>query len=93
VNVIERNYEKDLLSVSGHAPKLEQVFLDLILNARNAMTRSNTLEVVTTESNIDLAYISFCGTDIAPNHFAKVYNSFYHQTNWYQRTDLTHSLN
>ncbi|NOT61391.1 MAG: PAS domain S-box protein [Acidobacteria bacterium] len=76
--VVERNYEKDLPLISGHAPKLQQVFMNLIINARDAMPQGGTLEI-TTESDIDSVYVSFrdTGNGIAPEHLAKIYDPFF----------------
>ena len=42
-----RNLQTDLPLVSGDAPQLEQAFLNLILNAAEAMTEGGTLTVIT----------------------------------------------
>jgi two-component system, NtrC family, sensor kinase len=75
---VQRNYEKDLPLISGHAPKLQQVFMNLILNARDAMAQGGTLEI-TTESDIDSVYVSFrdSGSGIAPEHLARIYDPFF----------------
>ncbi len=75
---VQRNYEKDLPLTSGHAPKLQQVFMNLIINARDAMPSGGTLEIAT-ESDIDSVYVSFrdSGSGIAPEHLAKIYDPFF----------------
>jgi hypothetical protein len=75
---VTRHYETDLPLALGHAPKLQQVFMNLILNARDAMPNGGMLNI-TTESDIDSVIVSFSdnGAGIAPAHLAKIYDPFF----------------
>lgn len=73
-----RNYEPTLPFAPGNAAKLQQVFMNLILNARDAMPNGGRLEIAT-ESNLDSIIISFrdTGIGIAADHLAKIYDPFF----------------
>lgn len=73
-----RNYEPSLPLAPGNAAKLQQVFMNLILNARDAMPNGGRLEIAT-ESNPDSILISFrdTGIGIAADHLAKIYDPFF----------------
>ncbi len=73
-----RNYDPSLPFAPGNAAKLQQVFMNLILNARDAMPNGGRLEIAT-ESNLDSIIISFrdTGTGIASDHLAKIYDPFF----------------
>ncbi|MGH9847570.1 MAG: two-component system sensor histidine kinase NtrB, partial [Blastocatellia bacterium] len=75
---VVRNYAGDLPRPAGHAAKLQQVFMNLILNARDAMPRGGRLEIAT---EFDDAEVAICfrdsGAGIAPEHLAKIYDPFF----------------
>ncbi|MBS1789102.1 MAG: PAS domain S-box protein [Acidobacteria bacterium] len=75
---VVRNYCPGLPSAPGNAAKLQQVFMNLILNARDAMPQGGRLEIAT-ESDIDSILIRFrdTGLGIAPEHLAKIYDPFF----------------
>ncbi len=75
---VVRNYDPILPFTPGNAAKLQQVFMNLILNARDAMPRGGRLEIAT-ESNLDSIFISFrdTGVGIAADHLAKIYDPFF----------------
>jgi hypothetical protein len=75
---VVRNYDADLPPAYGNAPKLQQVFMNLILNARDAMPEGGRLELTTAANGSDVL-VSFrdCGTGIAPEHLAKIYDPFF----------------
>jgi len=76
--VVVRNYADDLPPAPANAPKLQQVFMNLILNARDAMPRGGRLEI-TTEADDDSVLIRFrdTGSGIAPEHLARIYDPFF----------------
>ncbi len=57
-----RNLQTDLPLVSGDAPQLEQAFLNLILNAAEAMTEGGTLTVITRSLPTNLVEVVFKDT-------------------------------
>ena len=75
---VVRNYSVELPFAPGNAAKLQQVFMNLILNARDAMPQGGRLEIAT-ESDLDSILICFrdSGQGIAPEHLAKIYDPFF----------------
>ena len=70
--------EPALAPVHGNAGKLQQVFLNLFLNARDAMGSGGILEVRTwsEESGVRVD-ISDTGHGIAPEHIHRIYDPFF----------------
>jgi two-component system, NtrC family, sensor kinase len=76
---IVRSYSKDAPEAYGNAGKLQQVFTNLILNARDAIPDGGRI-IVATETADDgslVAEISDTGIGIAPENVAKIYDPFY----------------
>jgi two-component system, NtrC family, sensor kinase len=75
---VVRSYGAELPLVPGNAPKLQQVFMNLILNARDAMPEGGRLEI-STESDEDSVIIKFrdSGMGIDPAHLSKIYDPFF----------------
>jgi two-component system, NtrC family, sensor kinase len=75
---VVRSYSAELPLVPGNAPKLQQVFMNLILNARDAMPEGGRLEI-STESDEDSVIIKFrdSGMGIDPEHLSKIYDPFF----------------
>jgi hypothetical protein len=75
---IVRRYAEDLPLAPGNAPKLQQVLMNLILNARDAMPYGGRLEI-TTEADDDVVAISVrdTGLGIEPEHLTKIYDPFF----------------
>lgn len=75
---VVRRYAELLPPALGNAPKLQQVFMNLILNARDAMPQGGRLEI-STSASLNTASISFrdTGTGIAPEHLSKIYDPFF----------------
>jgi two-component system, NtrC family, sensor kinase len=73
-----RNYGEELPLAPGNAPKLQQVFMNLILNARDAMPEGGRLEIAT-EAIDDSVIIRFrdSGMGIDPEHLSKIYDPFF----------------
>ena len=76
---IVRNYEQDAPEVYGNAGKLQQVFTNLLLNARDAIPDGGRIVVSTTTADDGslVAEISDTGIGIAPENVAKIYDPFY----------------
>ncbi|MEP7340165.1 MAG: ATP-binding protein [Acidobacteriota bacterium] len=72
------NYADTLPPATGNAAKLQQVFMNLILNARDAMPQGGRLQI-TTEADDDSIIIRFrdTGSGIAAEHLAKIYDPFF----------------
>ena len=75
---VVRSYTNDLPLAFGDGPKLQQVLMNLILNARDAMPHGGRLEI-STESDEDSAMVEVrdTGLGIAPEHLAKIYDPFF----------------
>jgi PAS domain S-box-containing protein len=76
---LSRSYDKDAPLVYGNAGKLQQVFTNLILNARDAIPDGGRIIVSTgaAEDGSLIAEISDTGIGIAPENVAKIYDPFY----------------
>jgi len=84
---VRMNLDEDLEPVKGNAGKLQQVFLNLILNARDAMEmappelsgeRHRVLEIVTRrgENGVEVDVLD-TGGGIAPEHLGRIYDPFF----------------
>jgi two-component system, NtrC family, sensor kinase len=75
---VVRSYADELPPAFGDGPKLQQVLMNLILNARDAMPQGGRLEI-STEAVEDSVVIEVCdtGLGIAPEHLAKIYDPFF----------------
>jgi len=75
---IKTEFDPHLPPVYGNGGKLQQVFLNLFLNARDAMTGGGTVEVRTWSDGLGAkAEVSDSGPGIAPEHLAKIYDPFF----------------
>jgi PAS domain S-box-containing protein len=76
---IVREYETDAPQVYGNAGKLQQVFTNLLLNARDAIPDGGRIVVSTSTADDGsvVAEISDTGIGIAPENVAKIYDPFY----------------
>jgi len=74
-----RSYGDDVPEVYGNAGKLQQVFTNLILNARDAIPDGGRITVATSisEDGSPMVEISDTGIGIAPENVAKIYDPFY----------------
>jgi hypothetical protein len=75
---VRTELDPELGAVHGNAGKLQQVFLNLILNARDAMRTGGSVEVRTWQEGAH-AYVEVAdsGTGIAPEHLHRVYDPFF----------------
>jgi len=76
---IVRAYDEDAPEAYANAGKLQQVFTNLILNARDAIPDGGriTVSTDTAEDGSLIAEISDTGIGIAPENVAKIYDPFY----------------
>jgi two-component system, NtrC family, sensor kinase len=75
---IVRDYADDLPHVYGNAGKLQQVFTNLLLNARDAIPEGGgiTLKTSPAQSEVQVDVID-TGIGIAPENIAKIYDPFF----------------
>jgi two-component system NtrC family sensor kinase len=76
---IKREYDLDSALIIGNAGKLQQVFTNLLLNARDAIPDGGRITLRTSASEDDslLVEVSDNGIGIAPENVAKIYDPFY----------------
>jgi two-component system, NtrC family, sensor kinase len=69
---------RELPAIWGNAGKLQQVFMNLIVNARDAMPKGGELTLAT-EREDSVVKIEVCdtGLGIAPDHLAKIFDPFF----------------
>jgi signal transduction histidine kinase len=66
-----------LPSIEGNTGRLQQVFLNLFLNAKDAMPAGGTLRVATSNGNGVTVSVTDTGSGIAPEHIARIYDPFF----------------
>jgi PAS domain S-box-containing protein len=77
VNVV-RNYNEKLPAVLGSTTRLQQVFLNLFMNARDAMPGGGMLEVRTSAQNGSVEIeVTDTGMGIAPEHLHRIFDPFF----------------
>jgi two-component system, NtrC family, sensor kinase len=75
---VESHFYGGLPLIHGNAGKLQQVFLNLFLNAKDAMAgKGGTLSIVTSNGDAVQVAISDSGAGIAPEHINKIYDPFF----------------
>jgi two-component system, NtrC family, sensor kinase len=67
----------ELPPILGNAGKLQQVFLNLFLNAKDAMTEGGQLHIATEANGHVSIAITDTGSGIAPEHLQKIYDPFF----------------
>ncbi len=63
--------------IQGNSGKLQQVFLNLLLNAKEAMPAGGSLRVSTLVNGHVAAQITDSGSGIAPEHLKRIYDPFF----------------
>jgi len=74
---IESELYRELPGIMGNSGKLQQVFLNLFLNAKDAMPNGGTLRVSTENGDGVRVVISDTGSGIAPEHLNRIYDPFF----------------
>jgi two-component system, NtrC family, sensor kinase len=74
---VQNTPEPKLPAIQGNAGRLQQVFLNLFLNAKDAMPGGGTLRVATLNGESVSVSISDTGTGIAPEHIQRIYDPFF----------------
>jgi two-component system NtrC family sensor kinase len=76
---VRTRFDPAVPSITGNPGKLQQVFLNLFINARDAMTSGGVLEVRTShdeESGVQIDVID-SGHGIEPEHIHRIYDPFF----------------
>jgi PAS domain S-box-containing protein len=71
------NLSNSLPRIHGNPGKLQQVFLNLLLNAKDAMPKGGELRVTTVANGHVEAIIGDSGGGIAPEHLKRIYDPFF----------------
>jgi len=74
---VEDDLAEHLPPIQGNTGRLQQVFLNLFLNAKDAMTGGGILRVVTSNGTGVSVAVSDTGSGIAPEHIARIYDPFF----------------
>ncbi|MBI5216802.1 MAG: HAMP domain-containing protein [Ignavibacteriae bacterium] len=75
---VETSFTDDLPKITGLPDKLKQVFLNLFINAKDAMPNGGTLSVQTfRQEGSVVVHVSDTGTGIAQEHINKIFDAFF----------------
>jgi two-component system NtrC family sensor kinase len=74
---LETSLDGNLPTILGNSGKLQQVFLNLFLNAKDAMAAGGTLSVSTIANGHVAVDISDTGSGIALEHMQRIYDPFF----------------
>jgi two-component system, NtrC family, sensor kinase len=74
---LQTSLEHNLPPILGNSGKLQQVFLNLFLNAKDAMAAGGTLRVATLVNGHVAVDISDTGSGIALEHMQRIYDPFF----------------
>ncbi len=75
--LVDLELAQDLPPIHGNPGKLQQVFLNLLLNAKEAMPSGGRLRVATLVNGHVEALVSDSGSGIAPEHLKRIYDPFF----------------
>jgi signal transduction histidine kinase len=64
-------------AIQGNPGRLQQVFLNLFLNAKDAMPGGGTLSIATTNGDQVSVRVSDTGSGISPEHVHRIYDPFF----------------
>jgi len=74
---VELDLVDQLPAINGNPGKLQQVFLNLLLNAKEAMPEGGRLRVATLVNGHVEALVTDSGAGIAPEHLKRIYDPFF----------------
>jgi PAS domain S-box-containing protein len=75
--LVELELADELPPIHGNPGKLQQVFLNLLLNAKDAMPGGGRLRIATLVNSHVEAVITDSGSGIAPEHLKRIYDPFF----------------
>jgi two-component system, NtrC family, sensor kinase len=71
------DFGRQVPRIHGNPGRLQQVFLNLFLNAKDAMVNGGTLRITTSNGDGVSVIVSDTGAGIAPEHIRKIYDPFF----------------
>jgi PAS domain S-box-containing protein len=74
---VESELTPNISPIQGNPGRLQQVFLNLFLNAKDAMAGGGKLTVATTNGEVISVRVSDTGSGIAPEHIQRIYDPFF----------------
>ncbi len=76
---IVKEYSESIPAITGSGGKLQQVFTNLILNARDAMFQGGTITLRTRADGEDVVIVEVCdtGEGISPENLTKIFDPFF----------------
>jgi two-component system, NtrC family, sensor kinase len=74
---VESELTPNLSPIQGNPGRLQQVFLNLFLNAKDAMAGGGKLTVATANGEVITVRVSDTGSGIAPEHIQRIYDPFF----------------
>jgi two-component system, NtrC family, sensor kinase len=75
---MEIDLAEELPSIRGNSGKLQQVFLNLMINARDAMPEGGVLKLRSrAEAGFAVIEVADNGQGIPPEHLARIYDPFF----------------
>jgi len=74
---VQQELQTNLPPIYGNTGKLQQVFLNLFLNAKDAMPSGGTLMISTNNGHNVQVVVSDTGTGIAQEHIHRIYDPFF----------------
>ncbi len=75
--LVDLDLADELPPIHGNPGKLQQVFLNLLLNAKDAMPGGGRLRVATLYNSHVEALVTDSGSGIAPEHLKRIYDPFF----------------
>jgi PAS domain S-box-containing protein len=75
--VVKEDFDTELPMIHGNTGKLQQVFLNLFLNAKDAMPGGGTLTISTANGHHVQVKVADTGTGIAQEHIQRIYDPFF----------------
>ncbi len=74
---VDSQLTPNISPIEGNPGRLQQVFLNLFLNAKDAMTGGGRLTVATSNGETISVRVSDTGSGIAPEHIQRIYDPFF----------------
>jgi two-component system, NtrC family, sensor kinase len=74
---VQQDLTAGISFIQGNSGRLQQVFLNLFLNAKDAMPTGGTLKIATSNGELVSVRVSDTGSGIAPEHIQRIYDPFF----------------